>query len=158
MRIADYAAADLIATGLEARSKDDILEQMVGMLVRGGRVPASEVLMRELLKREHIMSTGIGGGIALPHALSDDVQDLVMVFAHTQKPIDFQALDAQPVDLVFMLVGPKSASSIYLKLLARVSRLLQNESFKQRLRGATTPEQILGVFRAEDLEMVRPGE
>ena len=158
MRIADHAAADLIANGLEARSKDDLLEQMVGMLVRGSRVAGSEVLMRELLKREHIMSTGIGGGIALPHALSNDLQELVMVFAHTREPIDYQALDSQPVDLVFMLVGPKTASSIYLKLLARVSRLLQNENFKQRLRGATTSEQILAVFRAEDLEMVRPGE
>lgn len=158
MRIADYAAADLIATGLEAHSKDELLQQMVGMLVRSQRVPGSDVLMQELLKREHIMSTGIGGGIALPHALSNDVRDLVMVFAHTREPIDFQALDGHPVDLVFMLVGPKSASSIYLKLLARVSRLLQNEDFKQRLRRADTPELVLDVFGGEDLELPRAGE
>lgn len=158
MRIADYAAADLVATGLEAHTKDQLLEQMVGMLVRSRRVPTSDVLMQELLKREHIMSTGIGGGIALPHALSNDVRDLVMVFAHTREPIDFQALDGHPVDLVFMLVGPKSASSIYLKLLARVSRLLQNEDFKQRLRRAGTPEQVLEVFSGEDLELPRAGE
>ena len=158
MRIADYAAADLVATGLEAHTKDQLLEQMVGMLVRSRRVPTSDVLMQELLKREHIMSTGIGGGIALPHALSNDVRDLVMVFAHTHEPIDFQALDGHPVDLVFMLVGPKSASSIYLKLLARVSRLLQNEDFKQRLRRAGTPEQVLEVFGGEDLELPRTGE
>ena len=158
MRIADYAAADLVATGLEAHTKDQLLEQMVGMLVRSRRVPTSDVLMQELLKREHIMSTGIGGGIALPHALSNDVRDLVMVFAHTREPIDFQALDGHPVDLVFMLVGPKSASSIYLKLLARVSRLLQNEDFKQRLRRAGTPEQVLEIFGGEDLELPRAGE
>jgi len=158
VRIADYAAADLVATGLEAHTKDQLLEQMVGMLVRSRRVPTSDVLMQELLKREHIMSTGIGGGIALPHALSNDVRDLVMVFAHTREPIDFQALDGHPVDLVFMLVGPKSASSIYLKLLARVSRLLQNEDFKQRLRRAGTPEQVLEIFGGEDLELPRAGE
>jgi fructose-specific phosphotransferase system IIA component len=156
VRIADYAARDLVATGLEARSKDDLLGKMVAMLVQGRRVAGSEALMRDLLKREQVSSTGIGGGIALPHAYSNDVQQLVMVFAHTHEPIDFQALDARPVDLVFMLVGPKDASGIYLRLLARLSRLLQNEAFKQSLRGAATPEEVLDVFRREDLEPSRP--
>lgn len=150
MRIADYAAVDLTATGLEARGKDDLLQQMVDMLVRGGRVPQSEPLMGELLKRERVMSTGIGGGIALPHALCDDLDQLTMVFARTHQPIDFEALDSQPVDLIFMLVGPKAAGNVYVKLLARISRLLQSEDFKTRLRSAPTPADILEVFRGEE--------
>lgn len=150
MRIADYAAVDLTATGLEARGKDDLLQQMVDMLVRGGRVQQSEPLMGELLKRERVMSTGIGGGIALPHALCDDMDQLTMVFARTGQPIDFEALDSQPVDLIFMLVGPKAAGNIYVKLLARVSRLLQNEDFKNRLRTAATPDDVLEAFRGEE--------
>ena len=150
MRIADFAAADLIATGLDAPTKNDLLERMVGMLVQGGRVPQSEALMGELLKRERVMSTGIGGGIALPHALSNDLDQLHMVFARTAQPIDFEALDGQPVDLVFMLVGPKSSGNRYVKLLARVSRLLQNEDFKQRLRSAAAPDDVLEVFRGAE--------
>lgn len=150
MRIADYAAVDLTATGLEARGKDDLLQQMVDLLVRGGRVQRNEPLKGELLKRERVMSTGIGGGIALPHALSDDLDQLFMVFARTSEPIDFEALDSQPVDLIFMLVGPKSASNIYVKLLARISRLLQSEDFKNRLRVAASPDDILEVFRGEE--------
>lgn len=150
MRIADYASDDLIATGLDAQTKDDLLRQMVGLLVRGGRLQQSDALMGELLKREQVMSTGIGGGIALPHALSDDLAQLHLVFAHTREPIDFEALDSQPVDLIFMLVGPKASGNMYVKLLARVSRLLQSEEFKSRLRGAATPEVILEVFRAEE--------
>ena len=150
MHIADYATADLIATGLDAQTKDDLLEKMVRLLVGGGRVQNSEVLMGALQKRERVMSTGIGGGIALPHALSDDLEQLYMVFAHTSEPIDFEALDSQPVDLIFMLVGPKACGNVYVKLLARVSRLLQSEDFKNRLRAAATPDEVLEVFRGEE--------
>ena len=83
MHIVDYAAPDLIAIGLEAADKENLLQQMVDLLVRSGRVVESQVIMRELLKREHVMSTGIGGGIALPHALSNDIQELALVFART---------------------------------------------------------------------------
>jgi len=95
------------------------------------------------------MSTGIGGGIAIPHALSDDLEQLAMVFGHTAAPMDFQALDSRPVDLVFMLVGPKSATGLYVRLLARLSRLLQHDTFKERLRQATAAEEVLAAFSGE---------
>jgi mannitol/fructose-specific phosphotransferase system IIA component (Ntr-type) len=150
VRIADYAATDLIATGLEAHDKDDLLQKMVEMLVQSGRVRQSDILMGELQKRERVMSTGIGGGIALPHALSNEVDNLEVVFARTSEPLEFEALDSNPVDLVVMLVGPKLASNVYVKLLARVSRLLQGEEFKQRLRDASSAEEILEVFRSAE--------
>lgn len=150
VHIVDYAAPDLIVLGLEADDKEHLLQQMVDLLVRGGRVIEAQVIMRELLKREHVMSTGIGGGIALPHALSNDIQELALVFARTGQPVEFAALDGQPVDLVFMAVGPKSASNVYVKLLARVSRLLQSEDFKQGLRAAATTEDVLAIFRSEE--------
>lgn len=150
MHIADFASTDLIAIGLEADDKEDLLQKMVDLLVRAGRAVEGQVIMRELLKREHVMSTGIGLGIALPHALSNDIQDLTLVFAHTRQPVEFQALDGQPVDLIFMLVGPKSASNVYVKLLARVSRLLQSDPFKAGLRSATSADEILAVFRQEE--------
>ncbi len=150
MRIADYAAADLVMTGLDAQTKEEVLQRMVDLLVSGGHLRSRDVVMGELQKRERVMSTGIGGGIALPHALSDDLDKLYMVFAHTTTPLDFEALDSQPVDLVFMLVGPKVSGNMYVKLLARVSRLLQSEDFKSRLREAATPEAVLEVFRHEE--------
>lgn len=149
MRLQDYAAPDLVALDLVARDKQELLSILVDLLLKAGKVRDGAGLMGELLKRETVMSTGIGGGIAIPHALTNDIEDLALVFGRTQGPMDFQALDAQPVDLVFMLVGPKTASSIYVKLLARVSRLLQNEAFKERLRQSTRPEEVLDAFRAE---------
>jgi fructose-specific phosphotransferase system IIA component len=149
VRLQDYAALDLIVLGLAGRDKQDLLEKLVEPLLRAGRVRDTGALMNELLKRESVMSTGIGGGIAIPHALTNDIEHLALVFGRARTPMDFQALDGQPVDLLFMLVGPKSASSVYVKLLARVSRVLQNEAFKERLRFAATPEEILEAFRAE---------
>ena len=153
LRLQDYAAPELIAVALEARDKEDLLARMVDLLVQSGRVRDGEVLMREILKREEVMSTGIGGGIAIPHALSIDIENLWLVFGRTREPIDFQAPDSQPVDLVFMLVGPKSPKTTdtqYIKLLARVSRLLHDESFKEGLRKATTPAEVLETFRLEE--------
>jgi fructose-specific phosphotransferase system IIA component len=149
VRLQDFASAELIAIDVAAADKQELLTRLVEMLLDAGRVRDADALMRELIKREQVMSTGIGGGIAIPHALTNDIEALTIVFGRTAAPIDFQALDGQPVDLVFMLVGPKSAASLYVKLLARVSRLLQNEAFKERLRGAGQAGEILEAFRAE---------
>lgn len=149
MQIADYVHADLIALGLGVEDKEDLLRQLVKRLVDHGRVEETSTLMDELLKRERVMSTGIGGGIAIPHALLNDVGDLVVLFARTAQPLDFQALDGNPVDLVFMLVGPKGAANLYVKLLARISRLLQNDEFKESLRRAKSPEEALEILKRE---------
>lgn len=149
MRLQDYAAPDLIALGVSAQDKPELLAKLVDLLLKSGRVRDGSSLMGELLKREQVMSTGIGGGIAIPHALTNDIEALVLVFGRTAAPMDFQALDGNPVDLVFMLVGPKSASSVYVKLLARVSRLLQSEAFKDRLRHSPDPADIVEAFQAE---------
>lgn len=149
VRLQDHAAPDLIRLGVEANDKEELLARLVELLQHTGRIRDTSTLMRELLKREQVMSTGIGSGIAIPHALTEDIENLVIVFGRTSRPIDFQALDSQPVDLVFMLVGPRRGGSVYVKLLARVSRLLQNEQFKERLRQAREPQDVIDVFTAE---------
>jgi fructose-specific phosphotransferase system IIA component len=150
VRLHEYAASDLIALDIDVQHKQELLARLVDLLVRSGRARDAASLMSELLKREQVMSTGIGGGIAIPHALTNDVDALVLVFGRTRTPMDFQAVDGQPVDLVFMLVGPKEPSnSAYVKLLARVSRLLQNGAFKERLRDAENASDVIEAFEAE---------
>jgi mannitol/fructose-specific phosphotransferase system IIA component (Ntr-type) len=150
LRLQDYAASDLIALDIAAHDKQQLLAALVDLLVRSQRVRDAAGLMGELLKREQVMSTGIGAGIAIPHALTNDIESLVLVFGRARPPLDFQAVDGHPVDLVFMLVGPKAPSnSAYVKLLARVSRLLQSEAFKERLREAENAEDVLDAFTSE---------
>ena len=150
MHIADYADTNFVALDLEVGSKEEVLGRMVDLLVQHKRIADPEVLMGELLKRERVMSTGIGGGIAIPHALLHDVEDLLILFGRTTKPLDFQALDSKPVDLIFMLVGPKGAANLYVKLLARISRLLQSSDFKANLRKCKTPQEVLEVLKREN--------
>ena len=150
LRLLDYAAPDLVALDLTALDKPAVLLRLVDMLVKAGRVREGGPLVAELLKREAVMSTGIGGGIAIPHALSSEVESLTLVFGRTRQAMDFQASDALPVDLLFMIVGPKSASGgVYVKLLARVGRLLQNEAFKERLRQSQRAEDVIEAFQSE---------
>ena len=150
MRLQDYAASELVALDVDAHDKQELLAVLVDLLVRSGRVRDAAGLMGELLKREQVMSTGIGSGIAIPHALTNDIEQLVVVFGRTRAAIDFQAVDGQPVDLVFMLVGPKAPSnSAYVKLLARVSRLLQSEAFKEALRDAENNDDVLDALGSE---------
>ena len=150
MHIADYADTNFVALDLEVENKEELLGRMVDLLVQDKRIPEPDVLMGELLKRERVMSTGIGGGIAIPHALLRDVEDLLILFGRTRTPLDFQALDGKPVDLVFMLVGPKGAANLYVKLLARISRLLQSAEFKVNLRKCKTPQEVLEVLKREN--------
>jgi len=146
----DYAAPDLIAANLPAADKDSVLRSLVDMLVASGRIGDDAKLMQALQKRERVMSTGIGRGIAMPHALTDDLDHMWIVIARTAQPIDFQSSDSEPVDLVFMLVGPESAKNLYIKLLARVSRVLQRTELKQRIRSAQRPEEILQALQDEE--------
>lgn len=150
VRLQDYAAADLIALGVSAQDKPELLTQLVELLLKSGHVRDGSDLVSKLLIRENVFSTGIGGGIAIPHARTNDIDSLVLVFGRTLVPMDFQALDGHPVDLVFMLVGPQDSSSVHVKLLARVSRLLQSEAFKERLRHSTDAADIVAAFQAED--------
>jgi mannitol/fructose-specific phosphotransferase system IIA component (Ntr-type) len=96
------------------------------------------------------MSTGVGHGFAIPHGKTDALGDIIAAFAITSQPIDFQALDGQPVQLIFMLVGKETHVGTHLKLLSRVSRLMNNEEFRQQLLHATSPNEVLDLFNQEE--------
>jgi len=96
------------------------------------------------------MSTGVGHGFAIPHGKTDAITDIVAAFAITAQPLDFDSLDDQPVRLIFMLVGNDSHVGTHLKLLSRVSRLMNSDSFRSQLLQAANPEQVLELFRQEE--------
>jgi fructose-specific phosphotransferase system IIA component len=150
MHIASILEEPFIAINLPARSKEECLNSMIDMLAGSAKILDLEKVRAAILEREKIMSTGVGHGFAIPHAKTDALSDIVAAFATTQDPIDFQALDDQPVRLVFMLVGRESHVGTHLKLLSRISRLMNNPAFREQLLGATSPEQILHLFNGEE--------
>jgi fructose-specific phosphotransferase system IIA component len=147
--------ADLLDTGtikleLEARKKNEALQELVQLLQQAGRIQDSEATLSGLIDREKLTSTGIGSGIAIPHLLSPDVEQTVMAFGRKREGLRFDSVDNQPVTLIFLLVGPKHQEYAHLRLLSHLSRLLRDSNFRRRLLEADTPEEILKILRREE--------
>ena len=150
MHIASILEEPFIAINLQAQSKDQALNSMITMLGNSPKVLDLEKVRAAILERERIMSTGVGHGFAIPHAKTDALTDIVAAFATTAAPLDFQALDDQPVRLIFMLVGRETHVGTHLKLLSRISRLMNNESFRSELLQAPSPADVLRLFNEEE--------
>ncbi len=150
MRISEILTEQVIAVGLAASSKDDVLEKMIELVGRSPSVKDLDKVRNAILERERIMSTGVGRGVAVPHGKTDGVTDTVAAFAITAEPVDYKALDDQPVQLVFLLIGRENSVGVHLKLLSRISRLMSNEQFRSRLLATKSPAEVLDLFRKEE--------
>jgi len=151
MKICDVLDRRSILHDLKAQNKKGILEELV--------VPVAEIagvsqkdLTKVLMERERLGSTGIGGGIGIPHGKMKNLESLVLGFGLSRKGVDFESLDGQPTHIFFLLITPENNTGLHLKLLARISRILKNDPFKTRLLGAADGDEILGIIKEEDEE------
>jgi fructose PTS system EIIBC or EIIC component len=150
MKISDILTEDLVVTHLEGKSKRDVIDAMVDIVARSPKVLDVEKVRTAIFEREKIMSTGVGNGFAIPHGKTDAVADIVAAFAVTAEPIDYESLDEKPVRLVFLLVGKDNLVGPHIKLLSRISRLMNKEEFRSRLLLVPTSREILELFRQEE--------
>ncbi len=150
MKITDYLNAQFVDASVKGKSKNDIIEAMLQLIGKSDKILDFESVRRAVFEREQVMSTGVGNGFAIPHGKSDSVSDIVAGFGITEHPIDYDALDDKPIRLVFILVGKESMVGSHIKLLSRVSRLMNNESFRNKLLNLTSPEDIIEAFRQEE--------
>lgn len=150
MKISDILTDDLVVTGLQGKTKDDIIDAMIDLVSASPKVLDKEKVRKAIFERERIMSTGVGNGFAIPHGKTDAVTDIVAAFAVTAEPIDYQSLDEKPVRLVFLLVGKDNLVGPHIKLLSRISRLMNKEDFRKRLLGQQTSRDIIEMFRQEE--------
>jgi len=111
-----------------------------------------ENLVKVLMERERLGSTGIGGGIGIPHGKMKDIESLVLGFGLSRKGVDFESLDGKPTHIFFLLVTPENSTGLHLKLLARISRILKNDPFKNRLLNASDEDELFGIIKEEDEE------
>lgn len=150
MKISDILTDDMVVTGLEGGGKEEIINAMIDLVARSPKVLDAERVRNAIFEREKIMSTGVGNGFAIPHGKTDAVSDIVAAFAVTAEPIDYESLDEKPVRLVFLLVGRDNMVGPHIKLLSRISRLMNKEDFRRRLMELDTPQAILELFRQEE--------
>lgn len=135
-----------IRVGLPGQAKEEIIDRLVDLLDDHPAVVDLDRVRGAVFEREEVMSTGVGKGLALPHAKTSAVTDTVAAFAITAEPIDFGSIDNEPVRLVFLLLGPETAKSQHIKLLSRISRLMNRDPFRERLLKAPGAEEVLEIF------------
>src|SRR5882724_2682485 len=150
LKILDFLSAEAITAELAATSKKEVLEELVGLLAKDGKVKDAKSTVDVLIEREKLGSTGIGQGIAIPHAKTDQAKEVIAAFGLSRRGVQFDSLDGEPVYIFFLLVAPPDAAGLHLKALARISRLLKDKFFRQSLRDVKDASEVLKIIRDED--------
>ena len=145
MNISELLKPTAVIASLKVKGKKHLLQEMAARAAQVARLPERKIF-ETLMERERLGTTGVGQGIAIPHGRLGDVSEIVGVFAQLETPIDYDAVDNQPVDLVFMLLAPEGAGADHLKALARVSRLLRNQNATEKLRAAKSAEALYAIL------------
>jgi len=150
MNITDILDQKSIIAHLTSKNKKAVLEELVSHLAQYEDTVNKDELLKILLEREKLGSTGINDGIAIPHGKLKNIDRLLAVFGRSKGGVDFGAMDNKPSHLFFLLVTPESSAGAHLKALARISRIAQNETFRERCMKAETPEAIFQLIMEED--------
>lgn len=151
MLLTELLTADRVRVPLGSRTKNDVLRELVELAASSRDAGAVESMLAAVRDREQVLSTGIGGGVAIPHGKTPHIEQLVLAAGVAPRAIDFDALDGQPVQLFFLLVGPESASGAHVKVLSRISRLLRRDRLRSELIAAQTSDEFLDVIRRSEV-------
>lgn len=146
----DMLRHDAVLTGVVAANKKGAIQILANAAADFVDTDAKDIAER-LTAREKLGSTGFGGGVAIPHTKLPGLSQVTAVFARLAQPVDFQAVDDLPVDLIFLLLSPVDAGATHLKALARVSRRLRDQNFLSKLRGAGSTDALYALFTADDV-------
>ena len=146
MTICDYLRDDRILLNLQAKTKAEALDEMLGLLKDADEINDPGQFAADVKHRESLASTGIGEGVAFPHARSDAVDKLFVVLGRSESGLDFDAIDGRPVHLIFLMGAPNADLSVYLKVLAHTSLMMRCESVRGALGAATSAEEVLRVL------------
>ncbi len=150
MKITDFLSVQTVIPTLASREKNAVLQEIAGWLASTHPSLDKKRILEVLLERERISTTAIGEGVAIPHGKLPDVERVLGVFARSPEGVDFASLDGGPTHLFFVLIAPENAAADHLKALARISRLLKDETFRRRLMEGKTSQEIFQTIAQED--------
>jgi PTS system nitrogen regulatory IIA component len=150
MKILDVLRKEAVILDLKSKEKKGVIEELVAPLAQSSGV-APKDLVKVLMERERLGSTGIGGGIGIPHGKLKGIDALIVGFGLSRKGVNFESIDGRPTHIFFLLVTPENSIDIHLKLLSQISRILKNDLLKERLRNAESRDEVLDIIREEDV-------
>ena len=151
MKISDLLVTDVMILDLKATTKQAALEEMIDRLYDAGRITDKQTFMQGILAREAQTTTGLGDGIAMPHSKNSAVKLPTVVFARSEKGVEYDAMDGQSVHLLFMIAVPADANNTHLEALASLSRFLLQDGFMDELKAAKTPEAVVALFTEQEV-------
>ena len=152
VKITELLRKEYILEQLKAKNKEEVLAELAGVFARGAIKFDSGAMLRALLEREKLGSTGIGDGIAIPHGKFAGLKEILVAFGRSRAGIAFEALDGKPVHLFFLLMAPENSAGQHLKVLAKISRMLKDGAFRKRLLEARMHDDLVRVITEKDDE------
>ena len=150
MKVFELIKESFILTDFKSDDKKDIINELIDLHKEDDNVNDIEKVRMAIHDREKEMSTGIGKGFAIPHGKTNAVNDVIVSFGKTTRDIDYEALDGNPVHLVFLLVGKVDLVSKYIKLLSRISQVMNKDDFREKILNAKTKDEIINIFKEEE--------
>ena len=150
LKISKFLKPEAIIMKMKAKEKIAAIKELVDCMVVGKLVSNGEEFVKALAKRENLESTGIGNGIAIPHARTNAVNDLVLAFARSDQGVDFSSIDGKSSHLIFLIASPENKKSEYIMALAKLSRLLRKQLVRDQLKKAGNPDEILSIIQENE--------
>ena len=144
-------SVEAISAALNGKTKQEVIEEMVDLLCRTGKVTDREKVLQSILERENTMSTGVGDGVAIPHGKSDGVDELIGALGICADGVDFDSIDEKPARIIFALEATKDHPGPHIRALGKISRLLKNREFRNAIINAGSPEKIYETIRNKEL-------
>jgi fructose-specific phosphotransferase system IIA component len=150
MKISDILTEDIISIDLAPADKTQAINMMIDLANKSGKILDLEKVRECVFEREKLVSTGVGKRFAIPHGKTDEITDVTAAFGILKEPIDFDSIDSEPVKFIFLLVGKDSLLNAHIKLLSRISRIMNKDDFRAKLLTAKTPAEVLRMFVEEE--------
>jgi mannitol/fructose-specific phosphotransferase system IIA component (Ntr-type) len=150
MRLTEFLSTTVIKVPLNATTKSEVVRELVELICREDGEPTTDLVFRSVMERESLMSSGIGEGIALPHGFSPSSLTFAAALGIPSRPLEFDAIDGRPVTLVFLVVSDEAHTNTKLKALARISRLLHRQQFREALAASSSADDAMRVIIDEE--------
>ncbi len=150
LKLSNFLSSEAIIMEIKAQEKIAAIKELVDHMSTHKLVDDKEKFLNALAKRENLESTGIGDGVAIPHARTNAVKNLVLTFARSRKGVDFSSIDGEPSYLIFVIASPENKKSEYIMALAKISRLLRKQHVREQLKNAESPEEILSIIKKNE--------
>jgi fructose-specific phosphotransferase system IIA component len=150
MKLSNLIEEDLMGFDLQSTGKDDVIKELVELAAKSKLVRDKNLLLDEVQKREKLVTTGVGWGVAFPHAKTKAMKGIVIAFGRSEKGVDFGAMDQKPVHLFFLIAAPEDTIGAHLNVMARLSFLMKSQDNRERLQAAKNPGEVLEVLDSLD--------